>query len=156
MIQVGDKAPDIDLRTLAGTPISLSDLKGRAVIVFLLGGTMAPAINSLLTALTEHTDRFLDLDISPIAVLTKPEEQLGNYPQATSAPYLIMVDHNLSLHEQFQGIDGKEVSVWLIDEHSVVIDTIPVLPPVELVRLSAERARKIHRRTVSNENETVS
>ncbi len=143
MIQVGNSVPDMDLRTLSGTPISLRDLKGRSLTLFLLGHSPPPAVNSLLTALTEHTDRFLTLDVSPLVVLTNPDHQLGEYPRADHAPYLITVDADFSLHKQFQGVDGKDVGVWLIDDNSVVIDTIPVLPPVELVRLSAKRASKI-------------
>ncbi|MCP4199872.1 MAG: redoxin domain-containing protein [Proteobacteria bacterium] len=146
MIQTGDKAPNGHIRTREGTSISLLDLKGRSLAVFLLGHLDPATVNDLLTALTEHTDRFLTLAVSPIVVLSEPNKQLRNHPRAADAPYLITVDVDLSLHKQFQGVDGTDVRVWIMDDNGVVIDTIPVLPPVEQVRLAVERAGRPYSR----------
>jgi peroxiredoxin len=155
MIQTGDKAPDGNLRTSEGTSISLLDLRGRSLAVFLLGHTEPATVNDLLTALTEHTDRFLALAVSPIVVLTEPGTQLRYHPQTEKVPYLIMVDADLSLHKQFQGVDGKDVRVWIMDDDGVVIDTIPVLPPVEQVRLAVERAGRPYPRNRPEKNENL-
>jgi peroxiredoxin len=154
MIQIGDKAPDCALRTDDGTSISLFDLKGRALSVFLVGREVPATVNSLLTALTEQTERFLALEVSPMVVLSDPEAQLGANPGATN-PYLIAVDAELSLHKQFQGVDGKELGVFILDEDSVVIDVIPVLPPLELVRLAVERVVRLHHQGNGKENENL-
>jgi peroxiredoxin len=153
MIQTGDKAPNGNLRTSEGTSISLHDLKGRSLAVFLLGHLDPATVNDLLTALTDHTDRFLALAVSPIVILTEPGTQLRYHPHARNAPYLITVDADLSLHKQFQGVDGKDVRVWLMDDDGVVIDTIPLLPPLEQVRLTAERAGRPYPRNRPEKNE---
>jgi peroxiredoxin len=153
MIQTGDKAPDGNLLTREGTSISLVDLKGRSLAVFLLGHLDQDTVSGLLTALTEHTDRFLALAVSPIVVLKEPDRQLSDHPRAAATPYLITADADLSLHQQFQGIDGEDVRVWIIDDTGVVTDTIPVLPPGELVRLAVERAGRPNPGGGSEKNE---
>ena len=142
MIQPGDTVPEGEIRTGAGTSISLGDLRGRAVAVFLLGRVGPAFVAELLTALTEHIHRLLALQVSPMVVLSDPDKQLDSASRRESVPYLISVDQNLFLHQQFQVVDVDDVGVWLIDENSVITDVIPALPPGELVRLCVKRATR--------------
>ena len=142
MIQPGDAVPQGEIRTGAGTSISLCDLRGRAVAVFLLGRAGPAFVAELLAVLTEHIQRLLALQVSPIVVLSHTDQQPGVTPLQQSAPYLVAIDPKLFLHQQFQVVESGDVGVWLIDENGVVADVIPALPPLELVRLCIKRARR--------------
>ena len=90
MITIGDTVPEIKLRTDEGTPLSLADLKGRAFVLFMLGETFSPTVERLLNALSKNVNRFLTLDVSPIAVLGDTVENLADYRDHYEAPFLLM------------------------------------------------------------------
>ncbi len=142
MIRVGDKIPDIELRTDEGTPLALTDLAGRAIVVFMLGEGFTPTVERLLRVLGKNTGRFLAIDVSPVAVLGETTDQLAEFREHNDVPYLLISDPALSLHRRLMGEDGYEVGVWIVDEESVTRETIPTLPPTELVALAAERAQR--------------
>ncbi len=142
MILKGDSIPDIELRTDEGTPLSLSDLKGRSIVVFMLGATLTKTTKQLLQVLGDNTGRFLAIDTSPIAVSGEPVSTLAALRNQKNPPYILVSDRGLQLHGYLGG-KGKDGSgVWIVDHEGCVMDTLPLLPPVELVRLACERASK--------------
>ncbi|MCP4599894.1 MAG: redoxin domain-containing protein [Proteobacteria bacterium] len=148
MIRIGDHIPDIDLRTDEGTPISLTDLKGRSLILFMLGETFTPTVERLLNVIAQNTGRFLALNMSPIAVLGEPASQLGAFRERNDVPFIMISDPALVLHRHFIEKDGHGVEVWITDEEGVVIEMIPMLPPTELVSVTVDRARRLFSGTV--------
>lgn len=142
MIQIGDKIPNIELRTDEGTPLSLTDLKGRALAVFLLGEAFSPTTERLIHVLSEYAETFLAEDVSPIPVSGQSARHLAQFREQNDVPFLLISDQNLLLHRTLRDKDGNGVNVWLLDAEGVVIDTIPVLPPTELTRVVLERIRR--------------
>jgi peroxiredoxin len=142
MIRVGARVPEIEARTDEGTPISLGDMEGRGLVVFLLG-EMAPDVENFLSMLSDNTGRFLALDFSPVAVLGESVDKLAAYRERCEAPYLLLSDANFSLHRRLRGSDGEGVGVWIIDETGLVIDTVPMLPAADLVSLAYHKASRV-------------
>ena len=140
MIQVGDRVPDIELRTDQATPLSLTDLHGRTLAVFLSGETFTPTVEQLLAVLEENTDHFLTQDVSPIVVLGESAERLSDFRKQKNLPYLMISDPGLELHNRLRGEDGLKFGVWIFDQDGVAMEVIPSLPPTELVRFTADRA----------------
>jgi thioredoxin-dependent peroxiredoxin len=145
MIGIGDKVPDFQLRTDEGTPLSLPDLKGRGTAVFLLGTTFTPTVERLFEVLARNVERFLALDISPIAVLGESVDSLAGYRSHNDVPFLLISDDKLHLHGSLG--HGKENApmVWLIDKTGTVIDMLPMLPPSELISVAVDRAARLTR-----------
>ncbi len=144
MIRVGDKISDIELRTDEGTPLSLADLHGRALALFLLGKTFTPSIEHLLLMLAQNTGRFLAFDVSPIAVVGVPASQLAAFREQNDMPFILVSDPNYILHHSFMEKDGRDVEVWIVDQHGIVVEMVPMLPPAELISLAINRARRVH------------
>jgi peroxiredoxin len=143
MIGIGDKAPDLPLRTDEGTPLSLHDFKGRGIAVFLLGATFTPTVERLFEVLTRNINRFMALDISPIAVLGETAENLEQYRNHNDVPFLLMSDDKLRLHAILGRNKDNAPMVWLIDKDNVILDMLPMLPPSELVAVAVDRAQRL-------------
>lgn len=156
MIRIGDMLPDVDVRTDEGTPLSLTDLNGRATAVFLCGPKLSGSVEQLLAVLSENTGRFLSLNMSPVVVLGESTETLSAFREKKDVPFLLLSDGDLSLHREFRGKDGDDVGVWIADPDGTVVEVLPLLPPVEQVRLAVERASRTHRLSSAFENNPTS
>ena len=148
MITTGDTVPDIELRTDEGTPLSLADLKGRALCLFLLGSAFTPTVERLLDLISKNVSRFFSLNISPIAVLGESADHLGDHREEKDAPFILIADERFALHECFRGRDDNLAAVWLVGEEGVVLDVVPMLPPTELLGVTLDRTSRalgVHR-----------
>jgi peroxiredoxin len=139
LIRVGSKVPEVEVRTDEDTPLSLCDLKGRAFAAFLVG-EMTPESEMILSSLSEATPRFLALDVSPVAVVAAPVNRLEEFRARLDVPYLMLSDSGFSLHDRLRGRDGKGLGVWIVDEKGFVVETVPALPPAEIVSHALAKA----------------
>ena len=142
MLTIGDRIPDLKVRTDEGTPLTLNDLKGRAYVLFLLGDTFTPTVERLLDVLAKKVSRFLSLDISPIAVIGDSVENLADYREQSDAPFLLLSDDEMSLHRRLRGEDRNLAIAWIINKEGTVLDIMPHLPPTELISMTVDRASR--------------
>ncbi len=136
MIKAGDKVPNIELRTDEGTPIALTDLRGRAFALFMVGEMFTPTVERLLAVLAKDTPRFLTMDCSPIAAIGEPMGRLAAYREQHRVPFVMISDSGLRLHKKLSGENRDVSGAWIVDPTGTVVDVVPVLPPSELVRLA--------------------
>lgn len=142
MITIGDRVPDTALRTDEGTPLELPDLNGRAFALFLLGPTLHPNAEILLGEIADATERFLSLEVSPVAVCGESVESLAEYRKRHDPPFLLLSDGEMAMHRRFRSGDEDPATAWIVDKQGRVIDVIPSLPFGELVYLAVSRAAK--------------
>jgi peroxiredoxin len=148
MITTGDTVPDIELRTDEGTPLALTDLKGRALCLFLLGAAFTPTVERLLDLISKNIGRFLSLNASPIAVFGDSVDSLAEHRAEKDAPFILISDESFALHDRFRGKDDNLAAVWIINEAGVVLDIVPMLPPTELLGVTLDRTSRalgVHR-----------
>jgi peroxiredoxin len=142
MIAIGDKIPETKLRTDEGTPLALTDLKGRAFVLFVLGPSFTPTVERLLDELSKNVSRFLSLDVSPIALVGDTVENLADYRDHYDTPFLLISDEDLTLHSQLRGDDESLATAWIVDKEGTVVDIVPFLPPSELIAMTRERVTR--------------
>lgn len=143
MITAGDTVPEIELRTDEGTPLALTDIRGRALCLFLLGSAFTPTIERLLELLGKNVNRFLSMNISPVVVFGDSVENLADHRASNDAPFILLSDEAFALHERFRGNEENLAAVWLINENGTVLDIVPMLPPTELLAVTLERAARV-------------
>lgn len=143
MIVKGDKVPDLTLRTDEGTPLALTDLKGRSLAVFLLGETFSPTVERVLDVLTRNISRFLSLEVSPVVAIGESVDSLATYRAEHDVPFLIISDERNRLHQAMGNLGGTSPAVWLVNKAGIILDVIPMLPPTELVSVAVERASRV-------------
>ena len=142
MITIGDPVPDMALRTDEGTPLALPDLNGRAFALFLLGPTLQPNAEMLLGEIADTTERFLSMEVSPIAVIGESVERLAEYRKRHDPPFLLLSDGEMVMHRRFRSGDEDPATAWIVDRQGRVVDIIPSLPSSELVHLAVSRAAR--------------
>ena len=143
MIGKGDKVPEYAMRTDEGTPLALTDLKGRSLAVFMLGETFSPTVERLFDVLSRNVSRFLSLDVSPVAIIGETVESLATYRDHHDVPFLLISDPANRLHDLMGTLGGGSPAVWLVSRDSTVVDVIPMLPPTELVSVAVDRATRV-------------
>lgn len=144
MIRIGARVPEIEMRTDEGTPISLCDMEGRGMVVFLLG-EISDESERVLSLISENSGRFLSIDFSPVAVMAEPVNRLAEYRERTALPYLMLSDPGSFLHRGSRDPDGLGIGAWIVDEAGVVVETVPTLPADDLVSLAFKKAGRSSR-----------
>jgi peroxiredoxin len=122
-------------------------------VVFLLG-EFSPTSERLLKVLSEATDQYLSLDFSPVAVSGESVFELAKYHKQNDVPFLLVSDASYEFHKRLRGDDGEGISVWIVSEESEVIDTVPIMPPTELVNVVLERITRFYRGQKQQEEES--
>lgn len=143
MIALGSPVPSLELRTDEGTPISLRDLQGRALALFLLGTSFTPTAERLLDVLSQNAGQFLTQDFSPVAVMAQDVAALCAFRQRQDVPFILLSDADSRLQQAITGDESCRVGACLIDERSTVVEILPLLPPTELVRMTVERISRL-------------
>ncbi len=142
MITIGDQVPEMALRTDEGTPLGLPDLSGRAFALFLLGQTLQPNAEMLLGDIADATERFLSMEVSPVAVSGESVDRLADFRKRHDPPFLLLSDDQMILHRRFRSGDEDPATAWIVDKLGRVVDVIPSLPSSELVHLALNRAAR--------------
>ncbi len=143
MIGTGDQISDVLLKTDEGTPLSLSDFKGRSVALFFVGKTITQSTEMLFEELAKRLEQFLNLDISPLIISGESAAQLAAYRNKKDVPFVLLSDERFKFHTELGYGKPGAPTFLLIDNNSVVIDMVPFLPPVEQVSVAEERALKL-------------
>jgi peroxiredoxin len=99
-------------------------------------------VERLLDLLDRNINRFLSFDVSPIAVFGDSVENLADHRSERNVPFILLSDENFELHDHFRGSDGNLAAVWIVNNDSIVLDIVPMLPPTELVAVSIDRAHR--------------
>jgi peroxiredoxin len=143
MIGKGDNIPEYAMRTDEGTPLALTDLRGRSLAVFMVGETFSPTVERLFDVISRNISRFLSVDVSPVAVIGETVESLTTYREKNDVPFLLVSDQSNGLHDIMGTAGGGSPAVWLVNRESKVLDVIPMLPPTELVSVAVDRAARV-------------
>ncbi len=143
MIALGSPIPSLELRTDESTPLSLRDLKGRSLALFLLGEGFTPTAERLLDVLSQNAGQFLSRDYSPVAIIAEDVEALSAFRHKQDVPFILLSDAGCRLQRTITGDENSSVGACLIDERSTVVEILPLLPPTELVRMIIERISRV-------------
>jgi len=120
-------------RTDEGTPIALSDFKGRMLAIFLIGEGFTPSHQNYLKQIADRTDDFLRLDCSPIAISTEPEEILASFRESEKLPFLLISDTNSNIYKAMLVPGQNANGSWLINEDGIITSFISHMNPREQV-----------------------
>ena len=112
-IEVGDSAPDFELRGTGGRTVRLTDFRGRWLVLAFYPGDFTPVCTRQFCSYREAADRLVELDA----------EVLGVSPQT------------LESHERFRAKHGLTVPL-LADPERETIRAYGVLGPGGMVRRS--------------------
>ncbi|MFC5558790.1 thioredoxin-dependent thiol peroxidase [Ureibacillus thermophilus] len=128
---VNQKAPDFTLHNEKGEPVSLSDFRGKKVILYFYPKDMTPGCTTEACDFRDHHESFEELNAVILGVSGDSAERHKKFIEKYNLPFSLLVDANHEVCEKYgvwvlkknygKEYMGIERSTFLIDENGIVI-----------------------------------
>lgn len=130
-VEVGKKAPDFTLLASNGEKVSLSDFKGKHVVLYFYPKDMTPGCTTQACDFRDYHEDFSKLDAVILGVSPDPLEKHQRFIEKHGLPFLLLVDDEHEVAELYgvwklKKMFGKEFmgierSTFLIDKDGKLI-----------------------------------
>lgn len=133
-LKAGDKAPDFSVLNQDENTVSLSDFKGKKLVLFFYPKASTPGCTAEACNLRDNIDRFRESGYEILgASADSPKRQL-NFKNKYELPYDLLADEDHKLLNAFQvwgpkkfmgkEYDGIHRTTFVIDANGVIEDVI--------------------------------
>ena len=133
-LKKGDKAPDFSAQDQDGNTISLSDYKGKKLVVFFYPKASTPGCTAEACNLKDNYKSFLSKGYDILGVSADSAKRQQNFKSKYELPYPLLADEDKSVIEAFgvwgpkkfmgKEFDGIHRTTFVIDENGVIEDVI--------------------------------
>jgi peroxiredoxin Q/BCP len=134
MVEVGQTAPDFEAKDQNGEKITLSQYKGKKVVLYFYPRDNTPGCTAQACDLRDNIERLADNGYQVIGVSTDSEAKHRNFIEKYDLPFPLIADTDNAVHElygtwQLKKNYGKEYmgtvrTTFIIDEQGKVSDVI--------------------------------
>jgi peroxiredoxin Q/BCP len=133
MPQVGQTAPDFELKNQDGKPVRLSDFRGQPVVVFAFTKAGTPGCTAQVCAFRDEFDELRAANAVVLTVSPDSVETLAEFKRSRNLPYDLLSDSERRMLTEW-GAYGAPVlggllklpitahSLWVIDADGVVVE----------------------------------
>jgi len=148
MPQVGDKAPDFELKNQDGKTVRLSDYRGKKVVLFAFPKAGTSGCTTQACGLRDEFPRIQNANAVVLGLSPDEPADLLKWKQKENLPYDLLSDPDHAVLDAW-GVWGEKSmygktymgvirSHWIIDEEGVVVDAqIKVSPTESVERVTA-------------------
>ena len=133
-LKVGDKAPNFSALDEQGNTISLSDYKGKKLVVFFYPKASTPGCTAEACNLNENYDRFKAKGYEILGVSADSAKRQSNFKTKYDFQYPLLADEDKSVIEAFgvwgpkkfmgKEYDGIHRTTFVIDEKGAIENVI--------------------------------
>ena len=133
-LKAGDKAPDFSALDQDGNSISLSDFKGKKLVVFFYPKASTPGCTAEACNLNDNYDRFKAQGYEILGVSADSAKRQANFKNKYGFQYALLADEDKAVIEAFgvwgpkkfmgKEYDGIHRTTFIIDENGVLVDVI--------------------------------
>ena len=133
-LKIGDKAPNFSVNDQDGNTISLSDYKGKKLVLFFYPKANTPGCTLGACNLSDNYERFVSQGYDVLGVSADTERKQANFRNKFNFPYPLLADVDKAVinayevwgPKQFMGrtFDGIHRVTFIIDENGVIEDII--------------------------------
>jgi thioredoxin-dependent peroxiredoxin len=99
--QVGDLAPDFHVLSDAGTPVKLSDYKGKRIVLYFYPKADTPGCTKQACAFRNDYTAYLQKDIIILGASPNNVEAQANFKAKYNLPFALLADHDHSIAAQY-------------------------------------------------------
>src|SRR5687768_5601956 len=134
MLQVGDKAPDFTVNDQDGTPVKLSDLKGKKVVLYFYPKDMTPGCTAESCNLRDNYKLMQKHGYEVLGVSTDSEKSHQKFIAKEKLPFRLLADTNKAMHDSYgtwveksmygRSYMGTARKTFVIDEEGVIVEII--------------------------------
>lgn len=133
-LQIGDKAPDFTVNDQDGTPVKLSDLKGKKVVLYFYPKDMTPGCTAEACNLRDNYKAMQKQGFEVLGVSTDSEKSHKKFIEKEKLPFRLLADTNKSIHSSYgtwveksmygRSYMGTARVTYVIDERGNIADII--------------------------------
>lgn len=133
-LKVGDKAPEFSAKDQDGNSISLSDYKGKKLVVFFYPKASTPGCTAEACNLNDNYDRFKSQGYEILGVSADSAKRQSNFKNKYGFQYPLLADEDKAVIEAFgvwgpkkfmgKEYDGIHRTTFIIDENGILEDVI--------------------------------
>jgi len=133
-LKPGDKAPDFTAKDQDGNSISLSDYKGKKLVLFFYPKASTPGCTAEACNLSDNYNRFQKAGYDILGVSADSEKRQSNFKNKYDFPYPLLADEDKAVIEAFgvwgpkkfmgKEYDGIHRTTFVIDENGLIKDVI--------------------------------
>ena len=133
-LKKGDKAPDFSAQDQDGNTISLSDYKGKKLVVFFYPKASTPGCTAEACNLKDNYKSFLSKGYDVLGVSADSAKRQQSFKVKYELPYPLLADEDKSVIEAFgvwgpkkfmgKEYDGIHRTTFVIDENGMIEDVI--------------------------------
>jgi peroxiredoxin Q/BCP len=114
MLQVGDRAPDIELRTDSGEPFRLSDLKGKRVVLYFYPRADTPGCTTEACEFRDHVKEFARKGAAVVGVSPDKPAAQAKFKTKYDLPFTLLADEEKAAAQAYgvwkeKNMYGKKV-----------------------------------------------
>lgn len=130
-VEVGKTAPDFSALASNGETVSLSDFRGKNVVLYFYPKDMTPGCTTEACDFRDRYEEFNDLDVVILGVSTDSIERHKKFIEKHTLPFLLLSDENHTVCELYDAWKlkknfgkeymGIERSTFLIDPTGTVV-----------------------------------
>lgn len=133
-LKIGEKAPDFKGIDQNGKEISLSDFKGKKVVLFFYPKASTPGCTAEACDLQNNIERFVNANYQVIGVSADSQKRQLNFTTKNNLEYPLIADEDKVIinaygvwgPKKFMGreYDGIHRTTFIIDENGLIEDII--------------------------------
>lgn len=133
-LQIGDKAPDFTVNDQDGSPVKLSDLKGKKVVLYFYPKDMTPGCTAEACNLRDNYRVMQKQGYEVLGVSTDNEKSHRKFIEKEKLPFRLLADTQKTLHEAYgtwveKSMYGRKYMgtarvTYVIDEEGIIRDII--------------------------------
>ncbi|RMZ50733.1 thioredoxin-dependent thiol peroxidase [Flavobacteriaceae bacterium PRS1] len=133
-LKIGDIAPNFISKDQDGNTISLSDYKGKKLVLFFYPKASTPGCTVEACNLRDNYERFQSLGYEILGVSADNEKRQSNFRNRFKFPYPLLADEDKTVINAFEvwgpkkfmgrTYDGIHRTTFVIDENGIIEDVI--------------------------------
>ena len=129
-LKVGEKVPNFTVNDETGTPRSLSDYKGKKLVVFFYPKANTPGCTAEACGLRDHYKELQDAGYELLGVSADSERKQANFKNKYDFPFPLLADEDKEVINAFgvwgpkkimgREYDGIHRKTFIVDENGIV------------------------------------
>ncbi|MBM7097762.1 MULTISPECIES: thioredoxin-dependent thiol peroxidase [Alteribacter] len=100
-VEVGQKAPEFTLKANSGEEVSLSDYKGKNVVLYFYPKDMTPGCTTQACDFRDNKENFEEVDAVILGVSPDPVERHEKFIDKHGLPFLLLADEDHKVAEDY-------------------------------------------------------
>ena len=133
-LKPGDKAPDFTVNDQDGKPVSLSNLRGKKIILYFYPRDMTPGCTAEACSLRDNYNAMLKQGYEVLGVSTDNEKSHKKFIEKEKLPFRLLADTDKKLHDAYgtwvqksmygRAYMGTARVTFVIDEKGIIEEVI--------------------------------